>query len=149
MQLDAVQYREALVSFIQSQSPDCFVTLAFNQVVPKERARKRLKEWQARIDRALLGPKWQTHSDRIKFLAILEKPEVNPHWHLTVCLNGALSSKFYAAAETEWKSVVPRGTVKCIPISNARRVAEYNTKDLMTVSKAAESFVLSSEFWTD
>src|SRR4051812_39121907 len=89
-----------------------FVTLATNDpMVSNEVARRLIKDWDARMNRALLGPKWVDRPDERMFnFYFLEKPGVNPHWHALILLGGfddetlaRRSEIFIQQAEIIWK----------------------------------------------
>ena len=83
--IEKKKLRREFESFIERFGPTYFVTLATNAYNPvsQNRMRDLLKAWSARVNRALLGSRWQKKPDEhIFFFAFLEKPDINPHWHL-------------------------------------------------------------------
>jgi hypothetical protein len=132
-----------------------FITLATNQTSKELKTRNRiaghdswfrytklrdlLRQWDARVNRELNGPKWLAHADdAIWYFAFLEKPEANPHWHLlfrinffTTILPHPKLDCLTIAATAHWQRLVPSGTVSVKEI-NARhdRVTDYVAKEL-------------------
>ncbi|MBO6541113.1 MAG: hypothetical protein JJ969_17140 [Rhizobiaceae bacterium] len=117
-----------------------FVTLATNDAgLSPATMRRRLKSWDARVNRALYGPKWQKHQDElIWFFAFLEKPSANPHWHLMLRIVGRWNedpvstySEFHRAAFIGWKQLMPSGTIDVQAIrAGYSSVEEYVLKEL-------------------
>lgn len=71
-------------AFLCNQPVSHFVTLVFNEERALSLAHRKLIDWHARVDRALLGPKWakQEKSDRTLFFACPEHIQTNIHYHL-------------------------------------------------------------------
>lgn len=102
--------------------------------------RNRLKDWDAQINRALYGPKWHKHADELLgFFAFLEKPTVNPHWHLLVRIVGRWGSdpaddfrRLPVETKRVWKRITPGGTTDVQSISPGPHstVEEYVAKEL-------------------
>jgi hypothetical protein len=114
---------------------DRYVTLATNDPslagkakqgssIPHGFIRDRLREWDGRVNHAILGKHWaKRHSDRMWSFFFLEKPNVNPHWHGLVRFfpvdNMEISDQermFDANAERIWKALMPSGSVDIQPI---------------------------------
>jgi hypothetical protein len=131
-----------------------FISLAINDpMLSAEGARQLLKEWDARMNRALLGPKWANRPDERMFnFYFLEKPNTNPHWHGLIMLGGfddetlAHRAKILTEkAEPIWKAIKPSGTVKVKPIYHQQGASNYIAKELgYEVSYA--NFVTPDEF---
>ena len=132
-----------------------FITLATNQASRELKTRHRiagqdssfretklrhlLRQWDARVNRQLNGPKWLAHADdAIWFFAFLEKPETNPHWHLlfrinffTTILPHAKLEQLKTAATAHWQRLVPSGKVSVKEINAGHdRVTDYVAKEL-------------------
>jgi hypothetical protein len=72
---------------------DRYITLATNDPglsvkpvhgskLPYVLLRDRLREWDKRLNHAILGRNWAIrHADRMWSFFFLEKPSSNPHWH--------------------------------------------------------------------
>lgn len=60
------------------------VTLASNDpTVRIDRMHERLKNWDQRVNRRMLGSAyWRKPPERVLWMAFLETPKSNPHWHL-------------------------------------------------------------------
>ncbi|MAK61597.1 MAG: hypothetical protein CMK09_11505 [Ponticaulis sp.] len=119
--------------FLHDQPVSHFVTLVFNEDRSVSLAHRKLRDWHARVDRALLGPKWakREKSDRTLFFAFPEHIQTNIHYHLLV--RPALTRTqiaFEEIAETAWNYLVPAGSIRVLPITRKRGVIDYVTKDI-------------------
>lgn len=133
-----------------------FVTLTSHDGGLSARAmRNRLRDWDAQINRALYGPKWQEHADDLLwYFAFLEMPTVNPHWHLLVRVVGRWGSdvadeyrRLPRECERAWKRITPAGTVDVQAISSGcySTVEDYVAKELRGATQY-EQFVTPDEF---
>lgn len=149
--LMAAEMREKLKSYSFTH----FITLTTNnQDFSLRRMRSALRDWDARINRFLVGPKWQQHPDeRLLWFAFPEKIEANPHWHLIAQIDSQLALKptsLYRSKLLEpqgrqhWAKLVPGGTFDCKNIAN-EGVIRYVTKELATEENLA-SFIFYREF---
>ncbi|MBS0126551.1 hypothetical protein KB874_20940 [Aestuariicoccus sp. KMU-90] len=146
--------KSELVSRLSEFRFDYFVTLATNHSTLTPRAmRDRLKIWDARMNRFLIGPKWNRRPDeRLVWFAFLEKAAVNPHWHLLVELDPAPPSatakarqaRFEIEAKLNWEGLVKSGDVDVKTVADPR-VIEYCSKELWS-DDAFTAFVCSREF---
>lgn len=111
-----------------------FVSLATNtNDVSIPRMRRMFKLWDARLNRRLYGPKWLAHYDELLFwFAFIEKPVINPHWHLLVRLEDAgKAASLIEHAEPIWKKLISSGTANVQAIrEKPERVADYVAKEL-------------------
>lgn len=114
------------------------VTLATNAPgTSLSRMHDLLKIWDQRMNRFLIGPKWQARPDvRMVWFAFLELPKTNPHWHLIVEADqletAAQRSRlvdFGLEAERTWCKLTPRGSVDVGPFRDTGAV-DYATKNL-------------------
>lgn len=132
-----------------------FITLATNDpMVGTWRMRSLLKEWDARVNRFLVGPKWHKRPDeRLLWFAFLEKPEANPHWHLLAEVDPQLAEKPAAAARLEefelqlgniWRSICATGSADVAPYRDEGAIF-YATKE-QTREDLLASFVSHLEF---
>lgn len=140
-----------------------FVTLATNDPtladkrlptsgLPYAFLRDRLRNWDARINHAILGHKWaKRHSDRIFSFYFLEKPDDNPHWHGLVSFfpiedfpQGDQEKLFDENAGRIWKSLVKSGTTDIQPVTCQKGVAEYVSK-MLPYPLSYEFFVAADE----
>ncbi len=117
---DRTLFQEEITSWLTTNQFTHFVTLASNtSKIPEWTMRDRLRAWDARVNRALYGQKWQKHQDDlIWYFAFLEKPRSNPHWHLLLRVVGRLGSdqgeefkRLPVLAEKTWMKLMPSGTV--------------------------------------
>jgi hypothetical protein len=146
--------KSELVSRLSEFRFDYFVTLATNHSTLTKRAMTdRLKIWDARMNRFLVGPKWDKRPDeRLVWFAFLEKAAVNPHWHLLVQLDPAPSSvsamdrqkRFEIEAKLNWEGLVKSGDVDVKAVADPR-VIDYSSKELWR-DDAFKAFVCSREF---
>ena len=124
---------------------DRFVTLAFNDPARRSASialashdyqEERLREWDARINRTIVGPRWtQSRVNRIWSFNVLEKPDTNPHWHLLLAFDGSVEQERHAREFDDivaptWKRLVPTGSVANLRIRSQRRVVKYFAKSL-------------------
>lgn len=132
------------------------ITLASNtSEISEEWMRDRLRQWDARVNRALYGPKWRKHYDElIWFSAFLEKPRTNPHWHLLLRFVGRTGSDKSGEfeiigdlADRVWLKLMPSGSVNVQEIndSSRERVVTYVAKELWHKLQYNE-FVTPDEF---
>lgn len=114
------------------------VTLAFNDPDYKpERMRERLKAWDGRVNRIMLGGRWLKKPDeRMFWIAFIEKKDTNPHYHLLLCLLEGQEDRFDLGIEwmasDVWTKLVPHGTVKIqrIKLDEKNGAVHYVTKEL-------------------
>lgn len=130
-----------------------FVTLATNHSSLSEHAmRHRLKKWDAKMNRFLIGSKWVERPDeRMVWFAFLEKAHVNPHWHLIVQLDSPQSSGvahrqsgFEIRCKTTWKRLIPAGDAD-VRVFDSPGVIDYITKELWS-AESFSNFIVWSEF---
>jgi len=149
-----LRMKRELVNRLSEFRFDYFVTLATNHSTLSQQAmRDRLKIWDARMNRFLVGPKWNNRPDeRLVWFAFLEKAAVNPHWHLLVELDPAPPSataqdrqkRFEIEAKLNWEGLVKSGDVDVKTVAD-QRVIEYCSKELWR-DDAYMAFVCSREF---
>lgn len=131
-----------------------FITLASNhQPLGYSRMRSLLKEWDARVNREINGPKWAKRPDeRLVWFAFPEKIDVNPHWHLIVEVDPYIESatredrtqRLPEIAHMHWLSLVRQGSFDCQSVESSG-VIGYITK--MSAEKSDfEKFVVFREF---
>jgi len=77
-------YRKAMGDWLRDRRHTHFVTLMANDpMASHDRMVRLLKDWDARVNRRIAGPKWRKRPDeRMQWIAVLEKPGNSPHWHL-------------------------------------------------------------------
>lgn len=118
-----------------------FVTLATNdnrQSLSPDILHRRLREWDARMNRQLCGPKWTKRPDERLFAAyFLEKPRVNPHWHALLMLDHPDSRRRLEQASflrwgggVIWRKLSPGGTIDVQFVNLAEGVTKYVTKEI-------------------
>lgn len=121
--------------------------------MPYSRLRDRLREFDGRMNRKLLGTKWsERHSDRMFSFWFLEKPDANPHWHGLVRFFPAdgrpipgQAVVFDRDAESIWGKLVPRGSVNIQEISVQQGVIDYVCK-MIPYPVSYEHFITPDEF---
>lgn len=124
-------YRAALIRWIADLKPDLYVTFVFNTAMTLRTAQDRLEAFQARVDRKLLGPKWQDKSDnRTRYIAFAEKVDSNIHIHAVFQVPTGESREFAAAAPAFWKALAPAGNLDIQDVTHAEGVADYITKEI-------------------
>ncbi len=146
--------RSALREMIMEQGADYFVTAVFNRETFFGGARNSLKDWHARIDRCLLGRRWQRKPacERTFFWAFPEHPDSNLHYHLMVKLSDpAKRMEFEAIADTCWQGIVGSGDMKLEYLQTAldlARTVNYSTKDQWR-SDLNQNYIISSMFLSE
>lgn len=150
--------------WLESLKPTHFITFNFNTDVTLISARRALKRFHAKLDRALHGRRFHLLSseERTFFVAFPEHVNSNLHYHALLRTN---SYDFSLMAPKIWKQVVPSGDLhnatddvsgttlieawadglapapmRC---SDVQTVADYVTKDAF---QHYEHFVISTEF---
>jgi hypothetical protein len=155
--------RSEIPAWIDRWQYSRFITLAtndtglgsenYNAAVPNARMRDLLREFDGRMNHAILGKHWaRRDADRIWAFWFLEKPNSNPHWHGLVRffpVDGypitAEEAIFDERAEPVWKRLVPGGSVDVKPITVQRGVIDYVGK-MVSYPISYESFVTPDEF---
>lgn len=140
-----------------------FVTLTSNnQMATRYFMKDKLRAWDARVNRDVVGPKWQKRIDeRVNWIAFPEKFGVNPHWHVLMQLLPEQLEELESRCPLEdrlfddvlrqsWTKFVPSGTVDVQPIrvgrDDKKRVYDYVTKSLGHEPNL-EDFVMFREYF--
>lgn len=116
---------DAMRDWLAEMRFDYFVTLASNDpMASNQKMRKNLSLWDARLNREFLGKRWlQKPDERLNWIAFLESPGYNPHWHLLIQLLPGQADEFreklYGKGwvcgpewqfELKWRQLVSSGT---------------------------------------
>ena len=155
--------RSEIAEWVDRWQYSRFITLATNDIslgtaqlptskLPHGVLRDRLREWDGRINHAILGKHWaKRHSDRIWAFYFLEKPSSNPHWHGLIRFfpvddypQVEQERAFDANASPIWKNLVPSGTVDIKPITVQRGIIDYVGK-MLPYPLSYEHFVTPDE----
>jgi hypothetical protein len=157
-------FKHEIPAWLNKWKYDRYVTLATNDPsmagkstrgssIPHRKVRNRLREWDGRVNHAILGKHWALrHSDRMWSFFFLEKANSNPHWHGIVRFfpveNMEIADQakiFDENAERIWKYLVPPGSVDIQLITAQRGLTDYISK--MTPDEVSyENFVTPDEF---
>ncbi|MBZ9939422.1 hypothetical protein LB518_24250 [Mesorhizobium sp. BR1-1-16] len=155
--------KDELVKWLNKWTFDRFVTLAFNSAASGnglsyesdrqyQFLRKKLRLWDAFMNRALLGTNWQKTSDQLFCFYFLEKANVNPHWHGLIRFfsndEDEISRQadiFDTRAQQLWVKLVPSGTVDIQPIDLQLSVVEYVAKSV-PFGVNWDRFIVADEF---
>lgn len=124
----------------RSQGYTHFVTLSTNDPMKNDEASYGLlRAWDARVNRALLGPKWQKRPDeRIVWFACLEGLDSACHWHLLFRLSWNMpeekkikrpTKNLITTLDITWRRITSRGSTKTLLIEDAGAY-DYVTKRL-------------------
>lgn len=143
--------------WLQGQRFTHFITLTTqDQSLSIDGMRNRLRQWDARLNRALYGPKWAEKRDELVwFFAFLEAPFLNPHWHLLLRVDdspvtGKLidTRTLYDTVRRVWSRLAPAGTVDVQHVTDEidAELVDYVGKQLGSVTQYT-SFVTPDEFW--
>ncbi len=98
--------KKAMNEMVRDMDAEYFVTLNFNRDTNYEAARKALRAWHARVDKALLGGSWsrKARNERTFFIACVEHLDSNIHWHVMLRLGESTTTqRFEAVAEQCWE----------------------------------------------
>lgn len=117
-----------------------FITLATNDpMITQEAATRMLRAWDARVNHALLGSKWQKRPDeRIVWFACLEGLNSACHWHLLARLSWDMPEAKQEKPEAvdlkgtvdfHWKRIASRGSTETLLIHDSG-AHDYVTKRL-------------------
>lgn len=148
--------RDEISAWLQEHRFTHFITLTTHDPsLTIEGARGRLKQWDARLNRALCGPKWaQKRDELVWFFAFLEAPLSNPHWHLLLRVDDSpVTGKFIETRKLcdtvrqVWSRLAPAGTVDVQPLGEKTDIelVDYVGKQLGSVAQYS-SFVTPDEF---
>ncbi len=147
--------RHAMREFLADTHFTHFITLALNDPMASVgRARRLLRDWDARMNRKLLGKRWHRKPDeRMNWIAFLESPRDNPHWHLLVQLldgqeaayEATRGETFSSRARVIWRELSRSGTFDCQCIEDGG-VKTYVTKQLRN-PETWENHVIFREFF--
>lgn len=148
--------REKISDWLQEHRFTHFITLTtHDQSLSIDLMRNRIRQWDAHLNRALIGRNWQKRTDqRIWCFCFLESPDANPHWHLLLRLDetpvaGRVPDTALLEHHTRriWAKFAPAGTVDVqeIDVKTAHRVTNYVAKELRFMAQYS-SFVLPDEF---
>ncbi|WP_322867983.1 hypothetical protein U5922_018235 [Aquicoccus sp. G2-2] len=146
--------RQELRIKLQDYNFSHFITLASNhQPLSYSTMRALLKEWDARVNREINGPKWARRPDeRLVWFAFAEKLEVNPHWHLIVEVDPIICAPSRAdrtqrlpeIGRKHWLKLVRQGSFDCQSVDSSG-VINYITK-MSAEELHFEKFVVFREF---
>ena len=97
-------YRAAIRSWLADRHFTHIATLATNDpMTSTERMKDLLKEWDARVNREIVGNKWHKRPDeRIDWIAFREGVGAHPHWHLFKFFPSRLRSFLRPKATWGW-----------------------------------------------
>ncbi|WP_375588382.1 hypothetical protein ABWH89_13875 [Hoeflea alexandrii] len=142
--------------WLQDQRFTHFITLTTHEhSLSIDGMRHQLREWDARVNRALIGRNWQKRRDqRIWNYSFLESPGINPHWHLLLRLDDTPvagrvpdTQMLEDHARQAWARISPAGTVDIQEINGKTdlKLTDYVVKELRSMAQYS-SFVLPDEF---
>lgn len=148
--------RQEISGWLQEHRVTHYITLTtHDQSLSIDGMRNRLRQWDARLNRALIGRNWQKRRDqRIWNFSFLESPGVNPHWHLLLRLDDTPvagrvpdTQMLEDHARRAWAKLSPAGTVDVQEVNGKTdlRLTNYVAKELGRMAQYS-SFVLPDEF---
>jgi hypothetical protein len=116
--------------------------------------RERLYQFDARMNRRLLGKDWQRRPDnRIFYFFAPEKLAQNPHWHGVVYFYGAVGDElkrqeaiFDRRAPSIWKDLAPKGSVDVKAIDDLPGGIGYIAK-MQWLRVNYDHCIFPDEFW--
>ena len=163
--IDPAATKDAWLRWTTERQWDRYITLSFNEPAKLNRLgdvteseiasrRDKLKEWDGRMNRCLIGRNWaQLHDYRMFNMYTIEKPRTNPHFHGLVHFFNVDEAErecqakiFDDRAEGIWKYLVASGDIDVKTVFNESGVARYIGKSI-TDSLNYENFIPPDEFW--
>lgn len=125
-----------------------FVTLNINAPATFQSGRRLLRHFGARLDRALLGPRFHKKDIGLRtlFIAVPEHEHSNLHYHVLLKFNAAGDRsrlELERLIARSWGSIIRSGTVWVDEIYD-EGAARYTAKDLLKPEHFNE-FVMSTE----
>lgn len=145
-------YRELRDAYVELMAktirPNGFLTLVTNDEGSIASIRKDLKNLLARIDWALLGPKWQKRpkDERTEGVFILEHVEGKIHAHGILRLPAHDENDIHMIIGTYWMALCPGGNSKLLPVGDAERRARYCTKEMSLPWFSGDQVVCTWDF---
>jgi hypothetical protein len=135
------------IAFVIEQRPTHALTVAYNESSSLPRVRGDLRRLHARIDRALLGRRFNTQpaACRTWFAAFIERLTTNTHAHLVLRAppgREAQLEALFAESRSPWARITQRATHALRPLTDAAGWAAYATKEMTSRS----DWYLSDEF---
>jgi len=114
------------------------LTLQWNRPLAYHRATTDMKALHARVDRALLGARFNKSNERTRAVFVFEGVEhVNLHVHSLWKVPDVVAQKFeslfwgeFSGKPNAWKLVVPAGSCKLLISDNPLAAAWYDTKEM-------------------
>lgn len=164
--LQILTERPALMTdWLRQWEFDRFVTLTFNRPgdglahtasAAARHMRSKLRDWDARMNRLLIGKEWQRRPDnRIFHFFAPEKIAVNPHWHGLVCFYGADAKErerqgklFDQNIGAVWSRITPAGSVDVQPMNDDPNRISYVAKSLC-LELNFEHCIFPDQFWAN
>ena len=158
----------AYMQFFQQHNPTHFITLAFNRDISDlYRAAATLSDFHARLDRKLVGKRWNQLPPERRTL-MFGIPEIGAVWprreqilvgtgcgRISVGLHYHLLTRFPLKLRREldlpemedlvhtiWKSLVPSGSVDVQAVYSSAGVASYVTKQISNTSLLKEHLLI-------
>lgn len=128
---DQWHHRAAVEKVIADIEPNLFVTLVFNSDVPFTRARAKLLQFFARMDRKTVGCRWlERPEERAIYVAIAENVDSNLHFHIAARIAPQHRDKFVQMAAPIWSKLAPSGSVDIQRVWGLSGMADYMTKQI-------------------
>lgn len=145
-------YKDGLVEFMESYDFNLHVTLSMNETSTLAGAKKKLREFDKRVNRKMLGSDWykKPNADRFFYFAAAEHLDGDPHWHLLARANNPKIAN--VAFQLIWKAIVPSGSCYVKDVDEAddpefyrRNLRGYILKEIER-HEDYESFVVPYSF---
>jgi hypothetical protein len=149
---DHVNYSDLREGFVELMAhtiqPNVFLTLVTNAEGSPMKLRRAIKDLLARLDRALLGPKWQKQSkdQRTEGVFIIEHVESNIHAHGMLRLPSFDEAEIYMTVGTFWNKLCPSGNSCFRLLEDALVCARYCTKEMDMPWFSGEQIVCTWDF---
>ena len=145
-------YRELRGAYVELMAetirPNGFLTLVTNDEGSTIGMRKSLKDFFARIDHALLGPKWQKRpkDERTEGVFVIEHVEAKIHAHGLLRLPPHDENDIHMILGIHWATICPGGNSLLCPVGDAERRAGYCTKEMSLPWFSGDQVVCTWDF---
>lgn len=144
------QLQRAWREFISSTDSQFAMTLNFNRGITLRGAREKFRNYLARLNRRLFGPRWSQRPalESVQAIAIAEHLNSNLHFHVAARLPPDKMERFHEIVEPVWRGLVPGGDAHIVPVSYLPGWAWYMTKSFYDRADL-ENVVIAAEFFSN
>lgn len=118
------------IDLLKSYAPNMALTFNFGYLAKGEVMDKPMKEFFCEAQREVYGRNWSKQYDREFPIAMgfLERPDLNPHYHVLARVDAALTDWIMDQGPAAWVSRVNRGQLHAQEIYDPEGARRYWTK---------------------